>query len=72
VGDADWSPDGRHIVACGEDGKLHVFDVENGVQVHCLAGHTDYVFGVQWPQPHLLASCSCDKTVRLWRSPVPM
>ena len=37
------------------------------VEVQALSGHTDRVWSVSWsPNGNALASCSGDKTVRIW------
>eukprot|EP00039_Didymoeca_costata_P012849 m.187094 g.187094 ORF g.187094 m.187094 type:complete len:527 (+) comp15600_c0_seq3:55-1635(+) len=58
----------RGVVTSGsEDGKLYMWDTTSGEIVKTLHGHDDVVYqGIWHPQRRLLASCSDDRTVRLW------
>ncbi|KAK3739827.1 hypothetical protein QZH41_009079, partial [Actinostola sp. cb2023] len=62
------------ILACGnEDSKIHIFvEKENQfIKVQSLAGHEDWIRGVEFTLEDsgdlLLASCSKDCFIRIWR-----
>ncbi|MCJ8746241.1 hypothetical protein PDJAM_G00139520 [Pangasius djambal] len=61
------------ILACGgDDSKVHLFAQINGQfqKVLTLQGHEDWVRGVEWAAKDgklLLASCSQDCLIRVWR-----
>lgn len=54
----------------GEDAALHLWHRATGTHLLRLEGHTGPVNAVSWnpARPHLLASCSDDRSVRLWVS----
>uniref|UniRef100_A0A673CNS1 Elongator complex protein 2 n=1 Tax=Sphaeramia orbicularis TaxID=375764 RepID=A0A673CNS1_9TELE len=61
------------ILACGgDDSRVHLYVQSHG-QLHkamCLQGHEDWVRGVEWASiggELLLASCSQDCLIRVWR-----
>lgn len=63
-----FSPDSALLAAGTLDGKVRVWQVEDGALVVTLEGHTDAVTSVLFsPQNSaLLASASNDDTIRLW------
>ncbi|KAG0362178.1 hypothetical protein BGZ54_008745, partial [Gamsiella multidivaricata] len=61
------SPDGKTCAAGVKDGMISVYDTTTWTKTHTLSGHTDVVRGMVYsPSGHQIASCSHDKTVRLW------
>jgi WD40 repeat protein/DNA-binding SARP family transcriptional activator len=66
--DVDWSPSGDQIATIRSDlGSVTVLDVETGVQVLTLAGHTSKVNSVDWsPTGPLIVTGSEDYTARVW------
>ena len=74
---ARFSPDGRYI-ACGSvTGAVHVYRHdrtaaagEKGSSVRVMRGHEDEVGCVGWSRgdEYVVASCSDDLTVRVWRA----
>jgi WD40 repeat protein len=82
--DALFSSDGKKIIASGgsdmrpippdkvrpTDHTIRVWDIASGKELRCLRGHTSGVIGLALsPDGKTLASCSHDRTIRLW--PVP-
>ncbi|EDQ85238.1 uncharacterized protein MONBRDRAFT_29376 [Monosiga brevicollis MX1] len=67
----DWSPVAARRLATGDcSSQLAIWDpTEHGWEVRVSSGgHTDSVEDVQWSpnEPNVLASCSVDKTIRIW------
>ena len=64
-----FSPhDGPVLMATGcHDNLVRVFDLEKSAPVYTLSGHENEVYNVAWSpfHPHLIASGSNDKTVRV-------
>ncbi|XP_011211710.2 protein SEC13 homolog [Bactrocera dorsalis] len=63
---------GLHLATCSSDGSVKVFDVKNGNQILIadLKGHQGPVWQVAWAHPkfgNLLASCSYDRKVIVWK-----
>jgi WD40 repeat protein len=67
VWNISYSPQGDHLVSCGEDTTVHLWDVESGTCLHNFTGHTGSVIDVTFsPQGDQIASSSVDNDVRLW------
>jgi len=51
----------------GEKGVLHIWDVRQGGLVRTLAGHSGFIWGLDWSREQaLLVSAGADGTVRWW------
>ncbi|MCA8986545.1 MAG: protein kinase [Planctomycetaceae bacterium] len=62
-----FSPDGTLIATSGGDRKAHVWNVQSGVEIMRLVGHSDEVSDVAFsPDGARLASVSVDTTLKLW------
>ena len=63
-----FSVDSSRIAHAGaNDGRVEVYDLQNGQTVMELIGHTQLVNQVIFsPDGNLIATCSNDKTIRLW------
>jgi WD40 repeat protein len=66
--DIDWSPEGDQVAVVRSDlGSVTVLDVETGIQVLTLTGHTTKVTSVDWsPAGSFVATASEDYTARVW------
>ena len=71
--DCAWTSDGRYLVSASDDKNLHLWDVQRGSPhfgqtLRIFSGHTSHVFccSLNHPANNILASGSCDETVRLW------
>lgn len=59
---------GACVVTGGEDGSVYFFDVESGVLVNKLQGHSSAVLCVCWTYDEsMLASCDTEGTVIVWK-----
>ncbi|KAJ7590435.1 WD40-repeat-containing domain protein [Mycena floridula] len=74
IHDAQLDYYGKRLATCSSDRTVKVFDVVDGEQRttpgHTLKGHTGPVWQVTWAHPkfgHILASCSYDGKVLIWR-----
>lgn len=56
-------PQGACVVSGGEDGSVYFFDVESGVLVNKLQGHSSPVLSICWAYDESLLG-SCDTEVR--------
>jgi len=74
IHDAQLDYYGKRLATCSSDRTVKVFDVVDGEQRttpgHTLKGHTGPVWQVTWAHPkfgHILASCSYDGKVLIWK-----
>eukprot|EP01025_Chloroclados_australasicus_P059235 TRINITY_DN747_c0_g2_i1.p1 TRINITY_DN747_c0_g2~~TRINITY_DN747_c0_g2_i1.p1 ORF type:complete len:301 (-),score=32.42 TRINITY_DN747_c0_g2_i1:522-1424(-) len=73
VHDAQFDYYSRRVATCSSDCSIRVFDVSGGQEQRLVAelrGHQGPVWEVCWGHPkygNLLASCSFDRTVIIWR-----
>ena len=61
----EWAPDGSQLVSGGEYGEIKLWS-PTGECLNTLKGHSNWVVSVAWSINGLLASGSCDKTVKIW------
>lgn len=67
---------GKVLASAGSDRKIKIFDVVNGERVLTaeLTGHEGPVWNVAWAHPQygtVLASCSYDRQVYVWKEHAP-
>lgn len=72
IHDAQMDYYGKRIATCSSDRTVRVFDVVDGEtpKGQTLRGHTGPVWQVAWAHPkfgHILASCSYDGKVIIWK-----
>lgn len=73
IHDAQLDYYGKRLATCSSDRTVKVFDVVDGESAgvgHTLKGHTGPVWQVAWAHPkygHILASCSYDGKVLIWK-----
>jgi WD40 repeat protein len=65
--DITFSPQGHQLASVGEDGRVLVWDVENGDCLMILIGHTGYLRSIEYSLNGETLFTGCDNNiVRLW------
>jgi WD40 repeat protein len=65
-----FSLDHRILVTGGMDGKIRIWQVADGKQIHAWQAHDDWIRHVTFsPDGQLIASCSNDRSVKIWKIP---
>jgi len=64
----DFSPHGRELATCAEDGTVKIWSFAESKCVQTLVEHTQAVWGVAYMSdcPEFAVSCSMDHTAKLW------
>jgi serine/threonine protein kinase len=67
VCEAVFSPNGKMIASVGEDGKVQLWDSQQGTLLKTLQGHEDMTQAIAFSRnSKLLVSSGKDKTLRVW------
>ena len=62
-----FSPDGKNLSSCLDDGTVRLFNVETGLLNQTFEGHLKEVCGVCFSEDgKLIASASWDESVKIW------
>lgn len=72
IHDAEVDYYGLHVATCSSDNSVKIYDIKNGAHnlIEDLKGHFGPVWQVTWSHPkfdNLLASCSYDRRVIIWK-----
>jgi len=64
--DVDWK-NNFQFASCGIDSMIYVCELAKEKPIRTMSGHTGHVNCLKWdPSRSLLASCSDDKTAKIW------
>ncbi len=67
INSIDISPDGNHIVSGSKDGKIEIWDFNDGSIKNTIQGHKDEINVVKvTPNGKYIVSGSNDKSIRIW------
>lgn len=67
VNSVTWSPNGKEIASCGQDGLVKFWDAGSGKETASLVAHAGGVAALAFSlQGELLATAGTDGTVKLW------
>ena len=62
-----WSPDGKAIASCGQDGLVKLWDAESGKEIASLVAHGGGATAIAFSaRGELLATAGADGTLKLW------
>jgi len=72
IHDAQLDYYGRRLATCSSDATIKIFEISGDTQTHVvdLTGHAGPVWQIAWAHPkfgNLLASCSYDRKVFIWK-----
>ena len=62
----DWK-ENTNIALGHTDGSVHIWDIETGIELHVLRGHTERITSLSWnPLKNEIVTGSDDQTARVW------
>lgn len=65
-GSLDYSPDGRHLLAAGSDGRLRISDTETGQIVLTIDAHPKNALAKFSSDGRQIISCGTDQIIKTW------
>ncbi|ETN98144.1 WD repeat-containing protein [Reticulomyxa filosa] len=64
---AQFSPDGKLVVSCGQDDTIRLWNLKSGNELMILKGHFNGLTSVQFsPEGTFIVSSSSDGIIRIW------
>ena len=67
VFDAQFSPDGNHVAATTQSGRIPIWRLDRPAKPErVLTGHGGFVYGIAYGRDGRLVSADADRTVRVW------
>ncbi|QDV42484.1 translocation protein TolB [Stieleria neptunia] len=67
VGRIAWSPNGRYVAAPSKDGRVKIWDVQQGTQFRTITAHREPAMSLDWsPDGKRIAVGSIDSTASVW------
>jgi WD40 repeat protein len=69
VSSLQFSPDGSKLATSGVDGKIHVWNSDDGSYHMTFNGHQERITSLCWSQDgSKIASCGHDQTTKVWKT----
>ncbi|CAI2381624.1 unnamed protein product [Moneuplotes crassus] len=64
-----WSPDSEHLISCGVDGKIYVWNIFQSNPIEVLQAHEKYVNGVVFDpfNRYFISQSTMEKKIIVWK-----
>lgn len=67
IEDMEFNPDDSKLVAVGRDRKIHVWDVESGIEIVTLGGHQEFIAALAFTSDgKYIATSGFDGIIKVW------